>query len=227
MVDPYFAFKGINSKDLGLIITELPPDNTIDNEGEFINIPARDGYLYIDSGRKAPISKTIQCVYPNAANVDGFGSVTHWLSGRGELILSREPHIFYEAQIESVREYKGHQRNVFFNITFKCQPLKYYIAGKSITTIITTPSTISNYGKSSKPIITIYGNGLISLSINDQLIQATIDEYLTIDSYLLECYKDNEIKTFIGPFIDFKEGINNISYTGNISKIEVIPRWHK
>lgn len=227
MVIPYFVFKGIKSTDMGIFTTELPPDQTSDNDGDYIKVPGRDGYLYIDDGRKEAYDKIIKCMIPLTPNQGQLDTIKDWLSGSGELIISREPDIFYEARINSVRQYVGQRKNIAFNISFKCQPHKYYLFGKNPIKLTSTPTTINNPGKVSKPIIKITGSGEVSLSINSQLIQATIDGYLTIDSELMECYKDNELKTFTGPFPELIEGINDISWTGTVTEVEVIPRWHK
>lgn len=47
--------------------------------------------------------------------------------------------------------------------------------------------------------------------------------YVTVDSVLKDCYKDDVLKNgdMIGEFLVFKLGENVISFSDNISKIEV------
>lgn len=223
----WFVFKGVSSEDMNIVVQSMPSDHVVENEVDYIEIPGRDGYLTINKKRKRPIDKYITIAILPSTSQD---TIKKWLTGSGELILSTEPTIFYNAKIQTVKEYayySGTQAEVTALLTFICQPQKYYLTGKSKITIDTTPKTINNPGQISKPIITIIGTGEISLSIKSQLIQATIDGYLTIDSELMECYKDNELRTFIGPFPELLEGVNDISYTGSVTSIEVIPRWQK
>ncbi|MDU6337913.1 MAG: phage tail protein, partial [Clostridium sporogenes] len=64
--------------------------------------------------------------------------------------------------------------------------------------------------------------------INNEIIKFTnISDYIELDSEMMECYKSNVPLNhlMIGNFPIFQVGENNISWTGNISKIEIIPRW--
>lgn len=50
-----------------------------------------------------------------------------------------------------------------------------------------------------------------------------MDEYVTIDSVLKDCYKDEVLKNddMIGGFPVLNIGDNIISFSGNVSKVEV------
>lgn len=227
MVIPYFVYKGKKSTDMGIFVTEVAPDHTIDNDGDYIEVPGRDGYLYIDRGRKSPFTKSFSCIFPRVPTESDLEIVKDWLSGEGELIVGREPDIFYKARIQPIREYMGNRRNITFTVSFVCQPHKYYLSGKNPIKLTASPTTLNNYGRVSKPILKITGTGTVLMSINSQSLQMDIDGYLTIDSELMECYKDSELETFMGPFPELLEGVNNISWSGTVTEVEVIPRWHK
>ena len=82
--------------------------------------------------------------------------------------------------------------------------------------------------------IKIYGSGLIRLMVQPEG-QGTsswgfagVDEYIEIDSELMNCYKGIVLKndTVMGDgFPMLKPGTNTISCVGAVTRIEVIPRW--
>ena len=57
---------------------------------------------------------------------------------------------------------------------------------------------------------------------------SNVDEYIEIDSELMNCFKDTVLKndTVTGEgFPVLKPGENSIACTGNVRRVEVIPRW--
>ena len=76
--------------------------------------------------------------------------------------------------------------------------------------------------------IKIYGSGNIQLTINDETVQINnVNEYVELDSKLLLCLnsdKTSKSRDMIGHFPLLTRGENNISWIGNVSKIEILPR---
>ncbi|CAG7839644.1 hypothetical protein CLOHAE12215_01057 [Clostridium haemolyticum] len=72
-------------------------------------------------------------------------------------------------------------------------------------------------------MIKVYGSGDIKLKINNNEITVKkVDGYVTVDSVLKDCYKDDELKNgdMIGEFPIIKVGENVVSFSGNVSKVE-------
>jgi phage-related protein len=95
--------------------------------------------------------------------------------------------------------------------------------------------SILNHGNTqSKPTITIYGSGLINLSLNGTqvfVIELGNSEHITISSALMEAYQGETLmnRLVIGDYSKFilNIGTNIISWTGDVTKIEVedYTRW--
>lgn len=93
--------------------------------------------------------------------------------------------------------------------------------------------SIKNVGNIySKPNITLTGNGTVNLSINDtQLFVINLNEYITIYAEKMDAYKGDVLanRSVMGDYDDLRLdiGTNTISWTGNITKIEVenYSRW--
>lgn len=114
-----------------------------------------------------------------------------------------------------------------FKISFICEPFYYATNEKAI--ILTKESVIYNNGDlESKPNIKIYATGTVQLTINNETIQVKdINEYVEIDSKLLLCLnadKTSKNKDYIGDFITLDKGKNKVSWTGDVTKVEILPR---
>lgn len=222
---PYFVFKNQMSKDFNIIVNKLPPVHSISNDVEYLDdIPGRSGYLTIDNNKRKPVDKVVTfTIYPD----EYLEYIKNWLQGSGKLIFSNEPDVYYIARIDSVREYEGATNEKVATVSFKCQPFAYLHGGDEVITITSKNKKLFNKGETSKPIIKVYGSGAIDLIVNDDINKFTITNDVEIDSELQESYTTGGRVSIKGKFPQFKAGENNISWNGNVEKIEVIPRWHK
>lgn len=80
----------------------------------------------------------------------------------------------------------------------------------------------------SKPIITVYGSGDITLMVGTTIVEPTaINESISIDSELLECYKGvtscNDKMS--GDFPTLKSDSNPISWSGSVDHVVIQPNW--
>ena len=60
------------------------------------------------------------------------------------------------------------------------------------------------------------------------MIANDIDEYLEIDSELMNCFKGTELKngSVSGDgFPELSKGDNVLSFSGGITRVEIVPRW--
>lgn len=124
------------------------------------------------------------------------------------------------------------------SVKFHTQPYKYLVNEKTSSFNISegvTQVEVNNVGlEPSKPIITLYGTGTVEIKIN-ALGKFQVDigneGHLTVDSMLEECYKDTTLtlknRAMGGEFPILSAGKNVITWTGNLTKIEIKPmsRW--
>lgn len=228
MVDPYFVFKNRKSTNIDIVIKDewLPPTMKARDEVEIVEVPGRDGYLTIYKHRKEPIIKTIKCILVNRKNRY---EVRKWLQGKGKLILSNENDVFYLATIiNSVVFFEHWNGGYEFEVEFLCQPHGYLPIGEEVINITKKDTVLRNpTNEVAKPFMKIYGSGSVDLIINNNIHKFNIDEYVEVDSELMESYKDTLPVIFTGEFPKLDSGENKISWDGNISKIEIIPRWRR
>lgn len=156
--------------------------------------------------------------------------IIDWLNDikDNNLILSFNPNRCYKVKNTVFKEIST-SYNTFsvFDVVFECEPFKYIPNEPSV--VINNNTNLHYAGNvNGECNIKIYGNGNIQLTINDDTVQINnVNEYVELDSKLLLCLnKDKTSKTIdmIGHFPILTKGINNISWIGNVSKIEILPR---
>ncbi|AEB75905.1 distal tail protein Dit [Clostridium botulinum] len=220
-----FEFNNKYSKDLGIYVGKRPSIPKAQKVINHIEVPGRSGTLIEDTGAYKNIELSFECTIKDD-NVEGkIILLNNWLDGSGILKLDYLTNFFFK-----VKEVKFNGIDVDyitgdFTVVFVCDPFKYYIDNSTIEiknpTIIYSPE----FSYKSEPIIKVYGKGDIKLNINKYSIKLlNVQDYVTADSALQECYKDNCNNKMCGEFPVLIEE-NKISWEGDISKIEIIPNW--
>lgn len=227
----YIIFKNIKSNSLeGLMICELPPITKPEMRTSIIEIDGKDGDIIEELGY-ASYQKTLQIGLTRNFDIN---QIIKYFSGSGDLVLSNEPDKVYKATIYSKVDYEKLLRFKTAEVEFHVQPYKYLLNEAPFELNITneTELKVSNVGlEKSKPIITLYGEGEVQLSINgSDIFSINIDdEYVVINSIEEEAYKENVLKNrnMLGEFPILEIGINTIKWTGNLNKIIIEPksRW--
>lgn len=217
----YFIFKGIYSDNMKIIVEKLPPVVKPPKKHNIIEIDGSDQIIIEDLGYQS-YEKIIPFGLWNA-DID---LVYDWLHGKGRLILSDEPDKYYDAFILEPINYERALSFRKAKATFLVQPYKYALYEEE-----TESHTVINRGNTdSLPLMTIYGSGTVKLKINDtEMCTLTINEYVTVDSLVKETYKGtvNKNRQMYGDFPKLKPGINEISFTGTVTKCitKVRSRW--
>ena len=224
----WFSFKGKDSRDFGILISAAPEKVRAERRVEQITIPGRNGELTVDEGTYAPYVISVEC---STRGSDRLDEIVAWLDGAGELILCTEPDKVFLASIynkisvaDMIYLYNS------FLLQFRVQPFKYSVNAISDTLDLTAPTTIRNSGTVySEPLITVYGSGDITLTVNGTGFPLYgVNESITIDSEMMEVFKGNanQNSKYGGvEFPRFEVGKNEISWTGNVQKVRIEPRW--
>lgn len=227
----YVIWNGKKSSDVpGLIILSLPPISKPQTRTEIIEIDGADGDIIQSLGYKS-YTKTISIGLTRNYDID---EVIKYFSGSGILTLSNESDKYYYAQIIDSIDFDKLINFKTASIKFHVQPYKYKLNESNVELNITTEDEliVNNQGLAvSNPIITMYGSGLVELSINGvKTFSVNIDsEFIVIDSMNQEAYKNTSLKNrnMIGEFPKLLPGNNKITWNGTLTKIIVNPksRW--
>lgn len=227
----YVIWNGKKSSDVpGLIICDLPPISKPQIRTDIVEIDGVDGDVVQNLGYKS-YTKTISIGLTRNYDID---EVIKYFSGSGILTLSNESDKYYYAQIIDSIDFNKLLNFKTASIKFHVQPYKYKLNESDVELNITSEDKliVNNQGlENSNPIITLYGSGLVELSINDvKTFSVNIDsEFIVIDSMNQEAYKNTSLKNrnMIGEFPKLLPGNNKITWNGTLTKIIVNPksRW--
>lgn len=226
--EAWFVFKGIDSRKMGVYVTRMPETVRPKRRIESITIAGRNGSLHTDEGVYESYDRTMECALKKRARLD---EVAAWLVGSGDIIFSTEPDKVYKITIANKVSIAQMMRTFQkFMVTMDTQPFKYSVNAFNDKKVLTEPTRIKNRGTEySQPIITVYGSGNITLTINDvDYSLNNVDNYITIDSEMTEVFKDteNQNSKYSGTgFPRFEIGENSISWTGEVDRIEIEPKW--
>lgn len=218
------VWKGKTAEQMGLKIISLPPIQISTEKVEEKELDGRDGTLTLVTGYTST-EKPVEADYRGSNPV----KIATWLQGSGEVIFGNLPDRYYKARINNVVPISQILQNYLhnFQVKFQCQPFGYLLNGKKLRNIKSSGTILDNPGdKESLPLITCYGTGKGTLIINGiSYIITNINNSITLDcakGYVLEDKGDFfESETFP----ELITGKNTISWSGGITKIDIIPNW--
>ena len=222
----YFIFNGENSKDKGIIITKMPPISKPAKRVEKIIIPGKNGVLHQDEGTYETVLIQIQCAVVEKCNIK---EIVSWLNGTGELILSNDPDIFYNAHIINQIDYTSIVNLIHeFPLELELQPFSHSI--EKYKKVYSTGNdhifNIPDATATMLPYIKVVGSGQINLTINNETMILNVNEYIELDCELLIAHKNFESAdtAVSGNFFKLLPGLNEINILGNYTKLEIIYR---
>lgn len=239
MVNAYFIYKGVDSRDMNLIIENDVSYPSPESDIELIEVVGRDGDLAVDNKRLKGVDFSLPVVIKTSDNTTvnkTAHKINQWLKsdvGWHTLRISVDDDYEYIAmiyeQFDIQETLKNYGRTI---ITFRLKPFKRRTGEKEI--IITNGTILHNpEDRPSKPLIHIIGQGDITVKKNgeDWFILRSVQDYITIDSEMMGVYKDDlaQFNKMVGvlnpmfPLLD--KGDNEITWVGNVTKFEITPRW--
>lgn len=232
----YFIYNDKSSEDFNIKIKTINNLSSPQRSIEKILVPGRNGELILDNGNFENFILTIEC-YLNCLSEDKnviSKEIKRWLQSDfsyKKLILSDDLEFYYEAYCDTKLDFEYVSSNFeSFLISFSCKPYKKEINENVIT--ITESINIYNDYMPSNPLIKVVGSGDVTISINNQeLILKGLEDEIEVDCEFMNAYKKiNEDIVLLNNkmYSDFpilEAGENQISFEGNVSKIEITPRW--
>ena len=238
----YFTYNGRSSADFGLHIEKKDVFSAPEYDAEFISIPGRSGDI-INPNRRFSNIKVTYTVFLARKNAAALAAVLRDIKGW----LNSEPDRYHEITDSYDAEYFRYgvisgsldieeQLNKVgsFTVTFNCKPYKYSFAGQQTVAADSASLSVTNpTAFESRPYIKLYGSGAVTLNVSSgnstsSWTISAIDEYIEIDSELMNCFKDTTLKNDKVKGAEFpilKPGVCTIICTGDVTRIEVIPRW--
>ena len=229
----WIAFKGIKTSDMGVRVTRLPDVPVAEARGQAVEIPGRDGTLWIGDDSFNDIEMKVEMEFRSEADVS---AVAAWLTGEGELVLSDMADYGFRARV--VRGFDL-ERGVFAMGTrraavwFRCQPFRYQ-AGSPVMDPMTQPGVFEGRGTWwTAPAITVYGSGDIDLMVNDAtVLLKDVDDHICLDCEAMMAFRDGENASPQVTLMSDDDlwprllpGENSVSWSGAVQRVVIEPRW--
>ena len=236
----YFVFNGVSSSTLGIRIQSKNVYSAPKYDVSLTSIPGRNGDIVSANGRFSNVSLSYTCFVPAKSIAELSEKITaikNW--------LYREPDRYhdltdsYDASFKRMAIFNSKldisdeaSKIGTFTVTFSCKPQRYLIS--SLASESHTESFIIDnpYPLNAKPYIKITGTGDITLAIqsesqNKVWTMTAIGPYIECDSELMNFYRGTDLKndkvTGDG-FPELLPGSNAVSWTGNVTKVEIVRR---
>lgn len=230
------VFNGISSEDYRIQVEHPPGYETPERDYEIIHVPGRNGDIVLDKGSYKNVSRKYEIAVAShhrefTSQANDISKWLHSASGYARLEDSYEPDYyrlaFYEeaTDIANIIQYAGRA-----TVSFNCKPQRFLKVGDisifpKSGEIIRNPTVFA-----SLPIIIVRGSGSGVMKIGGYTATiSSISSPLTINSEIQDIYSGvlnkNATVTLSSGFPKLTPGNNDISYSGGISSLEVIPKW--
>ena len=229
----YIIWKGINSRTVGITVTELPEIILPEERVTFTDVPGLSGSLAQTEGVDVykDITLSVKCYCPDSTPA-AVAAIAAYFRGAGKLELPNRPDGYYEArvvnQIAFAKILRGNAPRTF-SVSFRCKPFLHLYSGEAEQVITSGSFLLNPTGIQAKPLISITGIGDITLLVGTQIIELEgIENGIILDSELQEAYRNDVLKNgcMTGEFPVLGEGNTAISWTGGtVTQVSVIPRW--
>ena len=225
-----FTFNGQSSSDFGLIISGKDIYSAPTPDVSFVSVPGRNGDVLIDNSRFNNVTVSYDVAFRNAKS--RAAAIKLWLCRAGYFVLTDtyQPAYFRMAafssnlKIDELIENVGHAQ-----ISFNCKPFMYSFAGQETITLTEPWTVINPEAFLCLPYIKIIGSGDITLFIGAHAYAVrSVESYVELDSELMVAYKGSVLCNDKINFTEFPvlpPGESNISWTGAVTQVEIVPRW--
>lgn len=230
-----FTFNSKKSSDLGLIVEKATINKTPARPYDLQKIPGRAGMLIVNSSidelENVEITYTVGCK-DIAANRDAIAECLFGAPSYAKLVDSSETDCYRLAVCTSGQDWDEQILNFgTAKLVFSCKPFRFLNSGDVKTTLTTAGQITNPTAYSSLPYIKITGSGNINLFIAGKSYAfVNVGSYIECDSDLQMVYTGASGKSDRANFDVFPElvpGDNTVSWTGTVSKVEIIPHWRR
>ena len=229
-MNDWFEWNGVRCTEYGIHVLEQPHLTVPSERATFTDVPGRSGSLTTLEGDDVydDMVLTATCLI---ADPERILEIAAWLRGSGRVTFANREGGFYYARVvnqipfEKVLRGNPHRS---FAVNFRCKPF-FHLNDSFETLIAHSGDFITNPGcVASEPIITLTGNGDITLMVGMQIIELTdVDGEIIINSVLQEVYNDDGTcnEKMEGDFPMLQPGVNAISWDGDVTSVVVSPNW--
>lgn len=230
----HFTFNGKSTRDFGLIVSGVSIYGAPSRKVEKASVPGRNGDINIELG-----GFNNYIVRYDVSVTENFTAkaqdIANWLlSSRGYSRLDDT----YNADSFRLASYYNQidfttsmlYRYGTAPVEFDCHPQRFLLSGQTATRLPSSSYTLTNPTlQPSNPLIRIYGTGTVIVNdVEINVLNST--SYVDVDCEALQCYegttnRNNDVEVPVFPVL--LAGDNLITYSGDVTRVDITPRWWK
>ena len=228
-MNDWFEWNGVRCTQYSIHVLEQPPVTIPSERVTFTDVPGRSGSLTQLEGDDVydDMVLTANCLIDAPSRIP---EIAAWLRGSGTVTFANRQGGFYHARVVNQIPFEKILRGNLhrsFAINFRCKPF-WYLSNVEPITLTTSGTFITNpVSVASEPIIIVYGSGEITLMVGMTITELEITDKITLDTPLMEAYvgATSMNNCMSGDFPVLLPGKSAISWSGNVSKVEIEPNW--
>lgn len=233
-MNSFLTYAGKSTLEMGVLISGEGTYNAPERNVEEKEVAGRNGKLLFDMGN----FKNILVNYPAYIRQDlpdRSSELFNYLAsfeGYQRLEDTYHPYEYRMARYLSNVEVSPdgcRNRSGGFTLSFDCKPQRFLKSGNEPVTYTANGKIFNRTLYPAKPFLKIYGTGEGTVGIGSEtIIISAISTYMEIDCEIMDAYKGaincNGNVSFTDDII-IRPGEVGVSMTGNISRVDITPRW--
>ena len=231
------VFNGQCSEVFGIRVAK-PPEYVIpERDVSTTLVPGRNGDAILYMGAFKNVQREYEISFPAENDFsERAAAIARWLfspAGYGRLLDDYDPGVYRMAYCQNMPSIESlYQEAGRGSITFTCRPERFLISGEMPVSFTSSGGSLLNpTGMSALPVITVYGTGAGTLTIGETTVNVLSipDGSITIDCDAENAYYGTETRnaniSAQNGFPKLGAGEAAVSWTGEITKVEITPRW--
>lgn len=234
-----FIFDGISTREFDMHVEKLPVLKGAVRKRTTVSVAGRNGDLHYTENAFQNYTQPYECYFHgNLPTAEQAHAVKAWLLGSAayrRLEDVYDPEHFrlatFAGPLDVENELNKYGRCV---VNFDCAPQSFLKTGE-FPIDFQTAGTLDNVtGFTALPLIYVYGTGAGSIRVGNGLVTINdIEDVLILDCESQNAYRqvgegapENKNGTIYAPtFPELLPGVNGVTWTGDITHVEIIPRW--
>ena len=233
MLNETFYLDGIDARSAGVRLQAPIEFSEAVPVVEAQTIPGRNGDLIWETGSYENRSGSAPCFCLQKDVEKAVSSAGRFLMGKKgyrRLETSDDPNHYWMARVENSPQISMRLRTLApFDVGFDCKPQRFLKVGEQPVIFTKSGTILNQYGHPALPFITVYGNGSGRLAIGDYNVDIqAVNGLLYIDGETQNAYNEYGNQNFnirASSFPVLEDGEIEIVWSGDIEKVEIIPRW--
>lgn len=235
----YFRFGEKSSQDFDMHIEKYPTIKGATRKRTTVSVAGRNGDIHLDEDAFTNYKQSYECYFHgNLPTPEQAHAIKAWLTASGDYLRLEDT---YDSAHFRLAAYIGPlDVQNYFNefgrctVTFDCAPQWFLKSGEYPVEFTKAGTILNPTSKIALPLITVFGTGSGAVKVgNISVTIKAIDGCVILDCDSEDAYsladdgeKVNENEhIYAQDFPVLVSGENSISFSGGITKVEIIPRW--